>query len=275
MDSLLAALPVELLWYLGLSLVICLPGFYRVVYFISTGYAFSIAAIAGGSLWLLRDTLTPLAALHAVGLLLYGLRLGGFLLRREFTSAGYRRELEEAQEASSRIKLPGLLGIWVGVALLYVAMASPAVYALASPAPTGAMLGLQAAGLAALFGGLALETWADRQKSAYKLLHPDRFCDVGLYRWVRCPNYLGEVIVWVGSFAAGVGAYGHWARWTTATVGLVCILLIMVGSTRRLELKQDERYGEREDYRAYVAKTPILWPLLPIYSFRNARIYLG
>ncbi len=275
MTALLNALPIELAWYIGLSLVICLPGFYRVVYFISTGYAFSIAAIAATSLWLFRDSSTALSALHALGLLLYGLRLGGFLLWREITSSGYQRELEEAQQASSRIPMVGLFGIWLSVALLYVAMASPAVYALASPAPTGGLLGLQVAGLLLLYGGLAVETLADRQKSAYKRLHPERFCDVGLYRWLRCPNYFGEVTIWIGSFVAGVGALTHWGRWTTAVVGLVCIILIMVGSTRRLELKQDERYGEREDYRKYAARTPILWPLVPITSFRNARIYLG
>jgi len=271
----LASIPIEFVWFFCVSLVICLPGFYRMVYFISTGYAFSIAVIAVLSMVLFRQVLTPLAVAHGVGLLLYGLRLGSFLVKRELTSQAYRRELEEAAAESSRIPLVGSVGIWLSVAVLYVSMASPLGFVLTAPAPTGAGLVAQGIGVALLFGGLLLETVADHQKSVFKREQPRRFCDVGLYRIVRCPNYLGEVTVWVGSTLAAVGAYTHWARWGLAVTGFVCIVLIMVGSTRRLELKQDARYGEREDYQEYIAHTPILWPLLPIYSFKNAKIYLG
>jgi len=41
-----------------------------------------------------------------------------------------------------------------------------------------------------------------RQKSAFKARQPDRFCDVGLYRFVRCPNHLGEMLFWTGGFVA-------------------------------------------------------------------------
>ena len=42
-----------------------------------------------------------------------------------------------------------------------------------------------------------------------------------------------------------------------------------------MELKQGERYGRDPAYQAYIAKVPILFPFLPIYSFRNAKVYLG
>jgi hypothetical protein len=52
-------------------------------------------------------------------------------------------------------------------------------------------------------------------------------------------------------------------------------MLIMVGSARRLEIKQGERYGDDPAYQRYVATVPVLFPLLPVYSVRTWKIYLG
>lgn len=49
----------------------------------------------------------------------------------------------------------------------------------------------------------------------------------------------------------------------------------MVGSARRLELKQEARYGADPEFRAYTEKVPVIVPFLPVYSLKNARIYLG
>jgi steroid 5-alpha reductase family enzyme len=62
-------------------------------------------------------------------------------------------------------------------------------------------------GAAVMSTGLLLGSVADRQKSQFKLKNPDRYCDVALYRMVRCPNYLGEVIFWFGVWFSAVAAY--------------------------------------------------------------------
>lgn len=80
----LASLPLQMLLVLfGLALTISAVGFYRVVYFISIGHAFSIVAMAVATMILLRENLTWATALHNVLLGLWGLRLGTFLVRRE------------------------------------------------------------------------------------------------------------------------------------------------------------------------------------------------
>jgi len=122
--------------------------------------------------------------------------------------------------------------------------------------------------------GLVLEALADWQKSDFKARRPDRFCDVGLYRFVRCPNYLGEILFWTGGFVAGISGYSGALRWIAAGVGYVCIVLIMIGSTKRLEATQDARYGTDASYRAYVQSVPVLCPFVPIYSLKNVRVYL-
>jgi hypothetical protein len=83
-------LPHQLLglpWqFLVLGLALCLIfsalGFRRVEYFVSLGYAASIAAQAVAFPFLYRDTIRGLALLQAGLLLAYGLRLGIFLALR-------------------------------------------------------------------------------------------------------------------------------------------------------------------------------------------------
>ncbi len=260
-----------------LALVISSLGFYRIYYFVSLGYAFSIAAMAILTPWFFRTTLDVGTILQCLGLLAYGLRLGLFLLQRE-RSAAYQKEMVEVVKRGEHIH--GLIKwlIWLSVAALYVAMFSPALFMLLAhrdpPAPNPSSI-LQFSGIGIMVLGLALEGWADHQKSAYKKLSPNRFCDVGLYRLVRCPNYLGEIIFWTGAWIAGFSAYTQWYHWVLSLIGYVCIFLIMLGSTRRLEMKQDERYGTNSEYQTYTRTVPVLFPLLPIYSLRNLKVYLG
>jgi hypothetical protein len=58
-------------------------------------------------------------------------------------------------------------------------------------------------------------------------------------------------------------------------IGFACIELVMLGSGRRLELQQGERYAADADFQKYVQTVPVLTPLLPLYSLRNLKAYLG
>jgi steroid 5-alpha reductase family enzyme len=275
------SIPQDLALHLALALTVSSLGFLRVVYFVSLGYAGSIAAMA--LLALARvGTQAPLALLMQSALLLcYGLRLGGYLMLRERHPA-FRREIAEIHQRAAHIGAVKRIAIWLGVSLLYVLMFSPdlcqqwLVRGLVSgaevPAPKTALSTW--IGIPLMAAGLLLESAADAPKSAAKKRQPTRFCDVGLYRWVRCPNYLGEIVFWMGNFSAGLSAYSALWQGVAAAAGLLCIVLIMMGSTKRLESKQDERYGDDPDYQRYVATVPVLFPWLPIYSLKGIRVYL-
>ena len=259
---------------LALALLISSPGFYRVVYFISTGYAFSISAMAVAAGWLYRDSLTGPACAQLALLLLYVLRLGTYLLRREL-SPQFAKELADVHSRAEKVPRSVRPFIWISVSMLYVLMFSPAACIVqALFAKRELPVGWLFAGVAVMGGGLLMESVADAQKNAYKRTNPHRFCDVGLYRLVRCPNYLGEVLFWLGNLLAGISAYQAYWQWAMALAGFVCITLIMMGSTKRLEAKQDERYGNRDDYQQYVKRVPVLFPFVPVYSLRNIRVYL-
>lgn len=264
---------------LGLLLVIALAasalGFLRVVYFVSIGYTFAIVGMALFSLFLWREQLIWAGWLQNLGLGLWGLRLGFYILAREGRPA-YRREQEANRERADGLGPGRKLAIWLAVSLLYVCMFSPSWFALAAggAAPTGFGLLAQGPGAAILLGGVMIEGLADAQKAAFKARHPERFCDVGLYRWVRCPNYWGEIMVWSGSWLMGLPFYRGALAWAMGLVGLVCIVLIMMGSTKRLEASQEARYGTLPSYQSYVRRVPVLFPWLPIYTLKRLRVYL-
>lgn len=123
--------------------------------------------------------------------------------------------------------------------------------------------------------GILLETASDYTKNRFKKKHPRRFCDVGLFRLVRCPNYLGEVLIWTGVFVSGVTVLSGVFEWVIALSGYICIVYIMFGGARRLELRQNKNYGDDPEYQKYVKKTPILLPFIPLYSVAKYKWLIG
>ncbi len=271
--SQLATLPGLTPWLLALALTISALGFIRVVYFVSIGYAFSIVALAALTALALREELTLPAALHLLLLAVWGLRLGLYLVRRERQTA-YKRQLEGNQAYDRDVPLLKRAPIWLSVSLLYVAMFAPALFAADGPALTGFPLAVQIVGLVALAAGVVIEGVADAQKNALKKACASCFTSIGLYRWVRCPNYFGEILVWTGSLIAAAPFLTSPLRIALALVGWICIVLIMMGSTKRLERTQDARYGHQPAYQQYVRTVPVLFPWVPVYSLKNVRVYL-
>jgi steroid 5-alpha reductase family enzyme len=269
-----ASIPVETIILFGVALLMSGRGFYQTVHFISTGYGFSIAGMAFLSMFIFRHNLDWYSLLHTILLAAYGLRLGIYLIQREFQPS-YRKELKSVQERSSGVSSTQSILIWIGVSILYVLMFSPALFGLVNSASLSPLAVVsQAAGMLFMAGGLAIEALADQQKSSFKSQFPKQFCNVGLYRWVRCPNYLGEVTFWVGNWIMGLIFYTSGLRWVLSLVGLICIVLIMMGSTKRLEQAQYDRYGQLPEYQKYIQTVPVLFPFVPVYTLKNIRVYL-
>lgn len=123
--------------------------------------------------------------------------------------------------------------------------------------------------------GIAFETISDYQKSKAKKKNPKRFCDSGLFKIVRCPNYLGELIIWTSVFASGVTALTTVGQWIVAIIGYLGIVYIMFSGARRLEIRQDKNYGEDSEYQQYVKTTLIFLPLVPLYSVKKHKWLVG
>ena len=254
--------------------VLCAVGFYKFVYFLSIGYGF---AVAGGGIAILimsivNPTATPiwLVAIQALLFLAYGIRLSGFLLVRELKNASFKKTdvAKDTLAKNNEKKMPifVLATIWVFVSILYAAQVSPMLFRYNNASED---ILVPIIGVAISIFGLILEAVADNQKSAQKKENPDMVATKGLYKIVRCPNYLGEIIFWTGIFISGTTTYATAGQWITAIIAYICIVYIMFNGAQRLEKRQIGRYGDDKEYNDYANKTPIIIPLLPIYHLNK------
>ncbi len=262
-------------WLFGLTLLITALGFWRLTYFVSVGYAFSIVGMALAVVFVFRQHGGVMSLFHILLLALWGVRLGFFLLQRERQSS-FQGTARTVNERYASVSFPRQFAIWIGVSVLYVLMFLPGLYQSAgfSIRPFAWAILTQAGGMLVMVVGLIMEGLADHQKSTFKRQSPQAFCDVGLYRWVRFPNYLGEILFWIGNWAMGIIFYTTLVRWIASLIGLVCLILIMLGSTRRLERSQERRYGELPAYQAYAQTVPVLFPFVPVYTLQHIWVYL-
>ena len=184
-------------------------------------------------------------------------RLGSFLFTR-IHKAGSDQRFDKLK--NSFVQFIGawtLQGLWVTFTLA----AALAGITSAKREPIGAL---------ALFGaliwlsGFLLEAIADYQKSAFKKDpgNRDRFIQSGLWSISRHPNYLGEIILWVGVSIVAIPVLQGWQWAMLSSPFIIALLLIRVSGIPLLEKKADERWGGQSDYESYKKNTAVLVPKL-------------
>ena len=253
-------------WLLfGICMLVSAIGFKNYVWFISLGYGFSIAAQGVAMLIMFGQQLTLGTIICCVLFTLYGLRLGGYLAIREFGGSSYKKNMKGEIKDGKTVPFGVKIAIWTTCAVLYVTQVSGVFYRLLNAAQDNVFVFI---GAAVMLMGVSLETAADIQKNNAKKINPRRFVDTGLYRIVRCPNYLGEMIFWTGVLLSGIGAVSGW-QWVVVAIGYIGIIFVMFSGARRLEIRQDKNYGEDPEYHKYVTTVPILLPFIPLYSVKK------
>ena len=254
-----------LIFYI-VSLVLCAVGFKKFVYFLSIGYGFAVSGL--GVAYLITAlvqhwTISFVTVLQCLLFLAYGIRLSGFLLVREIKNANYRKVLKGASNVSDdTMPIFVKVAIWVCVGALYIAQTCPVFYRVYNG--RGAEIALPLVGAVISAAGLLLEAMSDKQKSAQKAKRPDMVATEGLFKFVRCPNYFGEMIFWTGVFVGGCNALSGVGQWIAALIGYVAILGIMVNGAQRLDRRQEKANGTKPEYRAYADHTPLIVPFIPV-----------
>ncbi len=248
---------------LVIALLVSSIGFKKYVWFISLGYGGAVAAIGIALFVIFGEKLTIATGVLAALFIIYGCRLSGYLGYRELKSASYNKTMKKEIKDGKDMAFVAKCGIWVSAAILYVCETLPVLFRL----QTGKVDDTFAiVGICIMIVGLCVETTADLQKNRAKKVNPHRFVDTGLFRLVRCPNYLGEMLFWTGVFVSGLNVYHNVWMWLSALVGYLGIIYVMFGGARRLEIRQNKNYGNDPEYQKYVKTVPIMVPFIPLYS---------
>jgi len=255
--------PAHFWLVVAVAFAISAIGFKNYIWFFSIGYGLSIAGEGILLLLLYGESLSLGTTLCCLLFVIYGIRLGGYLAYRELKLKTYHKHLGDEIKDSKTIPVVAKISIWFFCAVLYVAMVCPVFYRLSNDSGSNAFTYV---GAVLMLLGFLMEAVADQQKKSAKMVNPHRFVDTGLYRFVRCPNYLGELILWTGVLISGFGSLSGFGQWTLAVVGYLGIIYVMFSGARRLELRQNKTYGSDPTYQEYSSTVPILLPFIPLYS---------
>ncbi|MBQ4252509.1 MAG: DUF1295 domain-containing protein [Erysipelotrichaceae bacterium] len=240
----------------------CCMGFKEFVWFMSVGYGFAVMCIGAFHLvfGLINHTLTIATGIMAVLFMLYGYRLGGYILKRELHNAAYRKTLHSTGSAKA-MPIPVSLFMWAYSMWMYTAQTSAVTYRIINRANDNLFAWI---GIIIMLAAIIGEATADRQKSAAKKINPKRFCDTGLFRYCRCPNYFSEIMFWFGVTVSGIGAV-QGKQWIMVLIALCLITFVMYNSAQRLELRHEKTYGLDPDYQIYSDTVPLLFPFTKQY----------
>jgi steroid 5-alpha reductase family enzyme len=251
---------------------------YKKFYGISVAYGFSVLA-AGWTMLKVFSTassaassvLDPMGAgsLLAKACMFYGFRLGAFILLR----SAIREEGTSMKNGSVTSRLI----FSISLAPFYALLVTPVLYACRDSTTPSTTVALAGAALA--FGGALLEAVADGHKLVRKSLWGKPKMDedatttafVGpttwTYRLCRHPNYLGEILMWVGLYIGGAPSFGSSIQaWVGSSLGLFGIVSIMLQATAGLEKRQGEKYKGQKLYEDWKEAVPA-----PLFPFVNQK----
>ncbi len=185
----------------------------------------------------------------------WAVRLGSFLFIR-VKKAGQDRRFTQIKTKFFRFLLTWTLGgTWV-----FITMASGlAAMTSQSQSPIDAFLIIGAAMWAL---GFVIEVIADRQKTKFRKdpANADKFISSGLWSISRHPNYLGEIILWIGIAVIALPVLSGWQWVTLISPIFVSFLLLKVSGVPLLENNAESRWGDDPEFRQYKARTPSLIP---------------
>ncbi|KAK1581933.1 hypothetical protein Q3G72_010342 [Acer saccharum] len=190
---------------------------------------------------------------------IWGLRLGLFLLMR-ILNWGEDRRFDEMRNSLGKLAIFWIFqAVWVWTVSLPVTVVNasdrdPSVHA------------ADIIGWIMWFVGMSVEAVADQQKLIFKNSPENRgkWCNVGLWKYTRHPNYFGEIFLWWGIFVASAPVLKG-AEWLVILGPIfLTLLLLFVSGIPMLEESADKKFGNVAAYRVYKKTTSPLIPLPPV-----------
>ena len=184
-------------------------------------------------------------------IIIWALRLGSFLFIR-IKKAGEDIRFREIKKSPTRFFMTWTLqGMWVSLC---------SACALAGIAKGVVINGYFYLGLAIFLVGFILEIIADNQKTKFRSdpKNKDKFIDSGLWKFSRHPNYMGEILLWLGISIISLSSLEGLELATLISPLFTYLLLVYVSGIRILEHNGDKKWGHLDSYKSYKKNTPRL-----------------
>lgn len=246
--------------FLMLFISLCIQAIFFVFAFLlktdkvtDLSYGLSFFIIACTSLYLRKDYESSNILLTTL-ISVWALRITGYLFIRILKMKRDKRfdDIRESFKKFSRFWI--LQGITVWVILL------PALLYMQSPLEKSITF-YTIVGIFIFAFGLIIETIADSQKFSYKKTHPDKWTNIGLWKYSRHPNYFGEMLCWWGIFVYCLPYLNGWNFLAILGPIFITFLLLFVSGIPPLEKSYEMKYGSNKQYTEYRTKTNSLVPL--------------
>ena len=197
--------------------------------------------------------------------ILWAARLALFLLSR-ILLWGEDHRFDEQRNNILRLSLFwSIQAVWVWTVSLQVTILN--MYDSMPPLEVGDYIGW------VMFGvGLLIEAVADIQKLMYKNQLSNHWCDAGVWKYSRHPNYFGEILLWWGIFVSSSRVYVDWNWVGVISPVFITLLLLFLSGIPLLEKSADQKYKSEKnaqkcgsftvsEYLEYKRKTSPLIPL--------------
>jgi steroid 5-alpha reductase family enzyme len=240
---------------LAVAAICCILVFKSFVYIFN--FSYGLACILNGLLLAVWFGNAP-AILLGGAMALYGMRLFLFTLFR-VRSESYAPRVENAQKADAAMPFGIKIALLIQCSFLYCFH----LFAIYIAGQVGYVTQTVLVGAALILAGTFIEGLADAQKQKAKARVADSFVSTGLFSRWRHPNYVGEILVQVGLIIVGLGAIpGGWANYVAVTVAPLYVILLMISECGRSDRYMELRYGEREEFKVYLARSGCYLPKL-------------
>ena len=186
-------------------------------------------------------------------IILWALRLGSFLFLR-ICKEGEDKRFKFIKPSATRFFMTWTLqGMWVSVCSLSALTAMSSL--------TGVVVnGMFFIGIIIFISGLLIEIIADFQKTRFRNQPENKghFISSGLWAYSRHPNYVGEIVLWIGVSVMSFSSLSGVQYISLISPIFTYLLLVYVSGVKILEASGKKRWGHLKSYQDYLKNTPSL-----------------
>ncbi len=241
---------------IGINLLLFVPAFiYKTDRLTDISYSITFVALA--IFGYMQSTQAGLDMLILLLVVVWATRLGGFLFMRIYKVG------KDVRFDGMRDRFIPFLRFWLlqGASVFVIMLAALLGYAQSNPRISL----LTWIGTTIFILGFIIEATADAEKFRFKADSKNRgqWIDIGIWRASRHPNYLGEMLVWIGMYLV-VAPYLSVGGWLLGLLSpaYIIILLLFVSGIPLLEKSAHKKWGDQAAYVRYISEVPRLIPNL-------------